>query len=359
MELLYKPDFERARVYWNAFWEKEVLDRPLVCVQSPKRGKDRSGFTNTSSESLRIAMSGEYQSCLERLDSFMAGTFYGGEAIPNFEVTLGPDQFASFLGAKIIAPAGHQTTWVNACVDDWGDFPIELHREKGAGFERLMEYMRYAANFGQGRFLIGMLDLHGGMDALSALRGPQNLCLDLMDCPEEVETALAQVRRIYPAVFEEAYKAGDMEARGSVGWAPTYSEGRFAVLQCDFSCMMSPEQARRFVIPQLAEEAAYLDHCVYHYDGKEALGHLDDILSLEDIDVIQWVPGEGNPRSIEWMDLLHRIQRAGKGLWIYDWTLEEIRSRFRELRPEGLVFSIDTASQDDAESLLEHLTRHM
>jgi succinate dehydrogenase flavin-adding protein (antitoxin of CptAB toxin-antitoxin module) len=64
---------------------------------------------------------------------------------------------------------------------------------------------------------------------------------------------------------------------------------------------------------RLLKKLHFLDHCVYHYDGKGALGHLDDILAIPDIDVIQWVPGDGNPRSIEWMDLLHKIQAAGKG----------------------------------------------
>ena len=29
MELCYKPNFEQARVYWRAFWEGAVLDRPV------------------------------------------------------------------------------------------------------------------------------------------------------------------------------------------------------------------------------------------------------------------------------------------------------------------------------------------
>ena len=157
-----------------------------------------------------------------------------------------------------------------------------------------------------------------------------------------------------------AYKAGNMEKTGSIGWAPTYAhKGKFAVIQCDFSCLISPQQVREFVIPAVEEEAAFLDYSVYHYDGKDALGHLDDILAIKDIDVIQWVPGDGQPRSIEWMELLKKIQKAGKGLWIYDWTCEEILQNFKELKPEGLVFSVGASSEDEAKRLVENVARKM
>ena len=38
MNLKYKPDFEETAARFDAFWAKDVLDRPLVCVRAPKRG---------------------------------------------------------------------------------------------------------------------------------------------------------------------------------------------------------------------------------------------------------------------------------------------------------------------------------
>ena len=54
---------------------------------------------------------------------------------------------------------------------------------------------------------------------------------------------------------------------------------------------MSPEQGKRYVIPSIEEEVEALDHASYHYDGKEALVHLDNVLGIQGIEVIQWVPG--------------------------------------------------------------------
>jgi len=356
--MLYQPNFQQVRGYWQAFWKREVLDRPLICVTAPRDNAMVPPCDRTPTAICRHILDGTVDQLLAAYDAHVASLYFAGEAIPMLELTLGPDQYAGFLGAEIEAREGYFTTWSHPCVKDWSSFPIRIDKTPGGYFDKMKKAYETAAGLAKDRFLINMLDLHSNMDALSALRGPENLCYDLMDCPDEVEQALSAVRRTYPEVFEMAYTAGDMQSCGSIGWAPTFCQGRFAVIQCDFSCMISPAQARRFVIPAIKEEAAYLDHCVYHYDGKEALGHLDDILAIPEIDVIQWVPGAGNPRTIEWMELLHKIQAAGKGLWIYDWTPEEIKTRFKELKPEGLVFSVDAGSQKEADQLLSYVKSH-
>ena len=55
---------------------------------------------------------------------------------------------------------------------------------------------------------------------------------------------------------------------------------------------------------------------------------------MDEIDCVQWVPGAGQPRTVEWMDLLQKIQAAGKSVWIYDWTVEEIMAYHKELAPD-------------------------
>jgi 5-methyltetrahydrofolate--homocysteine methyltransferase len=129
------------------------------------------------------------------------------------------------------------------------------------------------------------------------------------------------------------------------------------VVECDVICLLGPRHARRFVLPAIAEEAAYLDHCIFHLDGPAALVHLDDLLAIPAIDAIQWVPGDGQPRSPQWMDLLQKIQAAGKGLWL-DWTAEEIRQHYGDLRPEGVCFYTTVSSPQAADELLDWLKRH-
>ena len=351
MDLLYKPDFDRASLYWKAFWEREIIDRPCICVYSPK-----AGVPERFHVPYMAGHDGRFEDAMQMYEKSAASTYFGGEAIPYFEVTFGPDQFSAFLGAELTF--SETTSWVKPFVSDWKSFNAKANFEKNEAWERLLRFMEYAAGYSDGKFLIGMLDLHSNMDCLSALRGPENLCMDIMDCPDEVEGALNDVRALYAPIYEKLYEKGNMKNRGCIGWASTYCEEKFAVVQCDFICMLSPEQARRFVIPAIAEETSYLDHNVYHYDGKEALRHLDDILAIPGIDVIQWVPGAGQPKTFGWMDLLKKIQKAGKRLWIYDWTAEEIRQYHRELRPEGIVYHVNVDSEKEAEDLILWLKKN-
>ena len=352
--LQYKENFEDTKKYFRAFWQKEVTDRPLIAVTCPKDAKNPVW----PAPYMAGSADGRYREALSRQEEYFQGMDYtAGEAIPTFECSFGPDQFAAFLGARLEIKAG--TSWVHPNLDSLEGFRAKLDDSETGVYRRLLQYISFAAEYAKGKFLINTPDLHSNLDALSAMRSPEELCVDLLLDEDNVVIAIEQVRKLYPRVLEDVVRAGNFDKTGMIGWAPTYCEGKFAVVQCDFSCMISPDMARKFVIPAIAEEAAYLDHCVYHYDGKEALGHLDDVLAIPDIDVIQWVPGSGNPRSIEWMDLLHKIQTAGKGLWIYDWTVEEIKAHFKDLRPEGLIFQVEAADRKQAEELVSYVKNHM
>ena len=39
MELLYKPDYDKTLARFEAFWEREIVDRPPVTLALPKEGR--------------------------------------------------------------------------------------------------------------------------------------------------------------------------------------------------------------------------------------------------------------------------------------------------------------------------------
>jgi len=348
----YKKNFDETKKYFRAFWAGELLDRPLIAVIAPQSGK---AFPVPY---LAGAKDGNYLPHLKQFETYAENTYFAGESLPAFDVSLGPDQYAAFLGGEIVFAENSGTTWVNAFWNDnWAGREIKINTANGGYFDRLISAYKTVADFAKGRFLVNMADLHGNIDALSAARNPQNLCIDLYDYPDEIGRAVNAVVDTFPFVVDSIAGAGNMGKNGYIGWAPTYSEEKFAVLQCDFSCMLSPDMARKYVIPALEREASHLKHNVYHYDVVNALGHLDDILAIKNIDVIQWVPGAGQPRTIEWLDLLKKIQKAGKKLWIYDWSIEEIKTRFKELEPEGLIFQVNASSKKEADELLSYVKK--
>ena len=333
MELLYKPDFERARAYWRAFWDHGLLDRPPVVVTAPKDPAHA-----LKKPPILTRAGGDYQGALQRFEQWAAATYFAGEAIPTMDVWFGPDQFAAFMGAELTYAEDDETSWTKPFVTDWRGVQLKLVETPGSAWPELLKFARQAAECGEGKYLVSTLDMHTNMDAIRGIRGTQEMCFDAIDRPVELDEAVRQVRALYGPVYDAVFEAGRMGPRGTTSWLPAYCQQRFAAVECDVICLFSVKHARRYVLPALEEETSYLDHCIYHFDGPQALRHMDDILALPNIDVIQWVPGGGQPRTVEWMDLLHKIQAAGKGLYLYDWTIEDIHQHYRELRPEGVVF---------------------
>jgi len=354
MELLYKPDFEEARAHWEAFWNHEIINRPCLAVTAPKEGHNIP-----PGPPYMDGWDGDFVEAVARWEAHAAHIYYAGDAIPYIEPSFGPDQFGAFIGADLErADASYNSTsWAVPFVEDWEKvLPIRLKPEN-RWWKKMLEFMRVAGEAAEGKFLVGMLDLHSNMDALASIREPQELCMDLIDHPELIHRAMKDVRALYPVIYEALYEAGNMANRGTIGWCSFYSPGRFAMTQCDFSIMLSPKMFDEFILPALTEESNYLDHSIYHYDGIGSLRHLDSVLSIERLDGIQWVPGAGNPPQAEWTELLVRIQEAGKSLHISA-SPEEIKHLHGILKPELVFYDTWAKNEKEADALIQWFVNH-
>ena len=350
LNLAYKPNFDEARKYWRAYWAGEIVDRPCISLKALRVPPDSIVWPRS------LNGFSDLDEVFAEYEGWASQVAWLGEAIPFLNLNFGPDQFAAWLGGDLCRSSedDQRTSWSVPIIEDWDADARGIDRPHGIWWERALEFLRYGAERSAGKYLVGVPDIHSNIDALSALRGPQELCVDLLDVPEKIDAAMKTVRRAFAPVFEAIEDAGRFADRGYISWLPYYNEERFTALQCDFACMVGPEHFRRWILPALEEEAAYLDHAVYHYDGPDALVHLEDVLSIPGIDAIQWVPGAGNPPQIEWMDLLREIQKAGKGLYLGA-SPDEVKVFHRELRPEGVLYDVFVSSEKEAEELLAWL----
>lgn len=361
MRLKYKPDFNEARTAWNYYWAGEKWKRPLVVPDPvPKNSEIETEWPWKNH--YHHALTGNYQHLLGLIEPWLENHVYPAEAIPGFGPDHGPDQFAACLGTTLhFSPDSPGTAWIKPFVDDWRDvLPLGLD-ETNVLWQSWLKFTRLLAEHARGKYLVEVCDLHSNADALSAIRGPDRLCLDFYDCPELVGQAMLDVRRLYQPIYDRLYAAaGYNRETGASGWAPFWCEGKFATIQCDFICLVSPEISRRYILPALEEEAEFLDHCVYHLDGPGALPHLDDILSIKKIDVIQWVSGAGQPKMWrpEWRDVLKRCQKAGKGLQIHDLTIAEAKELHPQLNPAGLVYCVQANTIKEVEDFCNWLEKN-
>ena len=357
MVLSAKPDFERARTAWRHFWAGDVYERPLVLAECNDGPPPE---VHPRAERYRRAMAGDYDGVLADIDRFLEVHRWLGEAMPGFWVDHGPDQYAAFLGAELqFSPGVGHTNWVDPIVDDWESFlPLRLD-ENNPVYRSVLTFARKMAAHGEGRYLVRCIDAHSHADMLSALRGPERFCMDFALQPETVARAMAQARPIFRQVYDAVYEAGNMG--GEKGCTQLiWSDGKCGIIQCDFIIMIGPEHFRRYVLPAIEEEAAHLDHCIFHLDGPGAFRHLDDLLAVPDIDMIQLVPGAGQPAAHTWTDLMKRCLAAGKGVQVYGagLDLDRIRILHRELGPRGVMYCPQGGNRENIEEICDWLKRN-
>ena len=349
-----KPDFVEARARWEAFWNHEIIDRPCCVIRAPLNDGQQLPLWPPYMAGARENLHAVAEQVLEAASAI----WYGGEAIPCYTPSFGPDMFAAWLGAELEFPEENfGTSWAVPCIDDWETaLPLKL-REDNYWWQRMLEFCRVLAEVFRGKMLVAHLDLHSNMDALLALRGGDKLCIDLIETPELIDRAMADVRALYRPIYNALFHARGMDGVGTLGWVAAYHPARTNTIQCDFAALIGPRQFRRWALPALEEEASFLGHCVYHLDGPECLVHLNDLCAIPGLDCIQWVHGARNKPFIEWMDLLKEIQAHGVAVWI-PCTPEEIPAYHKELKPNLLFYECWAPSRKAGERTLEWLRRN-
>ncbi len=349
--LEFKPDLEEAAKRWDAYYAGDIIDRPVVCVTAPKEG-----IKGARGSDYYERVYGDMDDIIDRAIQSARATYYGGEAVPAFNISFGPDEIAVFTGAELkFSPDSQGTNWSVPYVEDWEkELPITL-KEDHPLWLRILEFYRKAAEKMAGKMLLVPLDLHTNMDLLAPIRGPQRLCIDTVDQPEMIDRAMADARAIFPKVWYEIAKAGKMDEYGYCHGI--YSMEGAAYLQCDFSCMISPQMFRRWVLPALEEEAEIVKHVVYHWDGPGALVHADDLIASKGLHTMSYVPGTGYGGHIEYLDLFKRVQAGGKAVQFWG-SIDEVKKAHKELKPNKVFYSTGASSQSQAEELLEWFVKN-
>ena len=277
------------------------------------------------------------------------------DAVPGCLVTFAPDHFALLLGADMRyddgSESGTRTGWVLPCLDRYDDeirFRPECH-----WWEKTVDCIRTFRAVCDGRLVVSGPNLQGGLDALAAIRGPQQLLMDLLDCPEDVKAALRQIDQALVDVRQALAAELDIATWGSTTRHGFYGTGLVDVPQCDFSAMIGPAAFREFGLPSLIRECAGLQGSIYHLDGQEALPHLPALAEVPGIHGIQWQPGARGADK-DWSALFRQIDDLGLGQFRTG-TRADVRDLWRTLKSRHRLYVCgvhDIHTRDEAERFL-------
>lgn len=346
--MINKDNWTQTQQKYLEFWARENHDRPLISVTAPKDGYVKKVIKAPDKLADRWTCT-EY--VIKRSRENFEATFFGGESYPMVYPNLGPDIFGAILGCDL--EFGEDTSWANHFVTDWDEVVGKfVFNPESKWWEKIKEMTEaIVEDARQGDYFVGLTDLHPGMDGLVSLRGPENVCLDLIDNPDAVKKATVEIFSIYRKVLDELYSITIKYQKGSTHWMGVWHPGKWYSTSCDFICMISGEMFSEFVLSEIKDELKLLDASIFHLDGPGALKHLDALLELPDLNGIQWVYGAGRPTASHWIPVLKKIQDAGKLIHV-DIVPEEIDILLEELKPEGVMYNTRCKSEQDARDLL-------
>jgi len=347
--LRFKPDWEAVSRRLEALWLGEN-ERPLMAVTclKDKHSYVREKPPEDPKELFRFFTDPEW--IHRRQTHRFENTFFGGEALPVVWMNFGTAGHAKYF-KNCRYWFAENTVWYARSLED-GELPEYLGEDSILAVEK--RCMAELGRLGQDSYLVSMPDNCGTLDALAHLRGSNELLLDLVDDPDLVQEAVERILAGYLHSSEllfDAIRANNLGGSAH-GWMQTWTAGRHQQLQVDFSVMISPAMFEQFAMPELERLTAWLDRSTYHLDGQEQIRHLDLILSLPRLNMIQWTPVAGQPPTSAFIPQLQRIQAAGKGLVLFP-KKHEVPLLLDALKPQGLYLIINDASgEQEARDLL-------
>jgi hypothetical protein len=287
------------------------------------------------------------------------------DRLPIFNPNMGPEIAATLLGCELEFSA--TTSWAVPRIEQpedeqtgWPSYvgkPLDWENPYWRAIERMTEL---ALQRGKGKFVVGITDLHGSYDTLASLRDPEELCVDVLECPELVDAAGRDLSRVFVEAFQRSW--AKIQAAGQdccTCWMGHHSSGPAYPLSCDFWCMVGPEVARDLILPTIKPEAAPLDRSIFHLDGPQAHRHLDLLLAWPELDAVQWVYGAGNGPAGKWVDTYRRCLAAGKRVQVIAESIEDALGAVDALGPKGVWLMVGEAFEDaeSARAFLKALER--
>ena len=336
---------------FEAFWTGEPVRRCLISVTAPRKGGSFRPFPAGTRR--QQWLDADYR--VERFLAETERTVYGGEALPVYFNNLGPGVLAAFVGGGY--ELGDSTVWFETDPPFLPEYPQKIRFRVNRNHElyRAMEETRKRCR--EEGIFVGTTDIGGTVDIAASLRGTENLLIDTIAEPENLEKLLEEIDRNWTETAAESFRTDALCQDGYASWLALWSSVPYYPLQCDLSVNLSNEMFERFVMPSLKRQAKVLDRVVYHLDGPGEIRHLDSLLRWEELDAIECVPlpdpdgwlGTNDPM---WMDVYRNIQEAGKGLILRYVRPDRIRELLSILSPRKLFLSTALQNESDIDDLL-------
>lgn len=356
MAALWKQNWRETKQHFIDWWDREGLvvgkwggvsvSRPNAQADDPGAATLERGYTDAVYRARKTRFS-------------LSRNAFPLDIPPLAMTDIGPGSLGTFLGSE---PAfSEDTVWYKPCIVEPESHP-PLAFDPDAKWWRIHEsVLRENVKASRGNYLVACPDLIENIDTLSQMRDPQALMVDMVERPDWVKQKVAEINEVFFAAYKRIFgiiKFDDGEDVGAAyGAYYLWGPGRTAKVQCDASAMFSPKMFEEFVLPSLRAQCQWLDYSMYHLDGTQCVCHLEHILSIKELDAIEWTPQAGIPNggSPQWYDLYKQIKAAGKSVQAVNVELDEVAPLLDAIGPKGTYVMAKIANMREAEELAKRV----
>ncbi len=333
-----KFDWDQQVDIWEKWWNKE-LGRPLFQITTPADAEHAEAVKLSHRFFSMYDFSISAEDIVKDIKK-QKNLIYRDASYPRTWMNFGAGVLIAMIGGEGIC--GEDTVWFEpgkftGC--DISEISVKLDRDS-KWFPRVAEFFVAASKQLGGEVHIGQTDLGGALDVLSGLRPGELLMFDMYDHPDEVKRLIWEIHTAWFEAFDYFNSLLPESNHGYSAWAGLLSKKTHYMLQCDFAYMISPDQFKEFVLPELSVCCKRLPRPFYHLDGKGQLPHLDHLLSIPELSGIQWIPGAGVPDSSHWPEVYRKIAGAGLLMQVFADKVEVIEKVLTQTgRPELMLFT--------------------
>ncbi|MBQ9031367.1 MAG: hypothetical protein IJ106_07955 [Parasporobacterium sp.] len=310
-----KQRFPELSSVFEDWWEGR-LERPVI--QVTLEHSDGPGGDFFASNYRKVILDAMYDFSLpvtevaKIIDKAYDCVEYAGDAIPVFYMRP-TGILGGFLGQEYGIDREQGTVWFKKMCPDLDQICRIRLDGKNPLLQRALDLTRAVQEHFDGGIGVGLPDFGGVMDIVSSLRDANPFLLELCLEPELVEEACRNIHEQFKAAYRMFLNVIDEDRiPGYTCWATMLSRKPYFVLQNDFSAMISPAMYDEFYLPILQEECRLIPRTIYHLDGPDAVRHLDSVLTVPELDGVQWINGAGAPGLDQWPEIYRKIHAAGK-----------------------------------------------
>ena len=212
----------------------------------------------------------------QRLDSDVIQPFCPSFGIPWME---------AIAGCTLVAEEG--SIWAEHWLADYASCPTFTFDPRNPWLVRLVEFTRALVECSAGRFPVALPQMRGPLDILSAIRTPAQMCLDLLEQPEAVQSVLDELTGLWIEVARSLLEVippfhGGWSSRMKM-WAP----GPTITPQNDASSLISPKTYAAALFESDRRIFSSFPYSCFHMHSTE-WRHVDTLLHQPDLTAIEF-----------------------------------------------------------------------